>query len=285
MSLLDGIFSFFQPSSLSKYLADDKLDLRDLQLTSVSGRDWNTILQKTQIVILDNNNLSEIDLSCANILTSISAVNNKLIDFPNGIANCKELLDINFASNEISQISDTIWKPNDTPKLRSLCLIENKILDVSNIYWDLKNIVWLALSKNSIQKFPNNLENISCLKELYLDYNEIEEIEENISQLTNLQTLDISHNKITKIHPSVFKISSLRSLYFQNNYVTKLEDCTSLIYLQYLNFSNNRITSLPIHFIDLPALRKLTTFGNENIQINREDFSKLPKYCKLITSE
>lgn len=115
----------------------------------------------------------------------------------------------------------------------------------------LKNLETLALSRNRLEELPRefaeSLQNMGNLHTLDLSQNGLRILPENLdffTKLTSLYSLILCNNSLSELPPDFF--TSLKSL--ENLYV--------------INLADNRLTTLPDNFRELPRQMRLILSGN-----------------------
>ncbi|XP_039994645.1 leucine-rich repeat-containing protein 18 [Xiphias gladius] len=118
----------------------------------------------------------------------------------------------------------------------------------------LTNVDELDLSRNLIQKLPDNIGNISSLRWLDLHSNKLESVPESIGNLVELAHLNLSNNRLTSAGlPS--------ALGFLNS-------------LKSLNLGMNQLDTLPSTMVALDSLQELGLFDNL--------FNNLPEFLNVL---
>lgn len=132
-----------------------------------------------------------------------------------------------------------------------------------------KNLQILFLDNNSFTKIPYDLKDLTYLS---MSYNKIEKIELEINEMSNLNYLNLNSNKI-KILPSTLKLlKKLTDLRLSSNPLTNLSEFPNS--LVYLHLDDSKLKILPDYICNLVNLKEL--FLNSNL------LSSLPKsFCNL----
>lgn len=117
----------------------------------------------------------------------------------------------------------------------------------------LTNVDELDLSRNLIQKLPDNIGNFSSLRWLDLHSNKLESVPESVGNLVGLTHLNLSNNCLTSagLPFSLGLLTSLRSL----------------------NLGMNQLDTLPSSMAALDSLQELGLF--DNLFIDLPDFLKV----------
>ncbi|XP_077133628.1 leucine-rich repeat transmembrane protein FLRT1-like [Ranitomeya variabilis] len=132
--------------------------------------------------------------------------------------------------------------------IQHLYLDTNEIQELENgTFEDLSNLLYLYLQKNKIRHLqPDIFLPLKNLIALYLTDNLLAEISDgSLKGLTQLRWLDLGFNMISNISKEAFKASVyLRKLDLQNNLLTSVPPFKSVMNLQVLRLSRNRIRKL-----------------------------------------
>lgn len=135
----------------------------------------------------------------------------------------------------------------------------------------LNNVDELDLSRNQIEKLPNDIGNILSLKWLDLHSNRLECVPETIGQLANLTYLNLSNNCINaaSLPTTLGSLTNLKILNVGMNQLDTLPaSMTALENLEELGLFDNQFKTLPEFVYTLPKLTKLNLKRNPlwNIQ-------------------
>jgi len=126
------------------------------------------------------------------------------------------------------------------------------------------------------------LKNISIINllsstELKVGYKHIAELPENIGQLSQLKNIILIGNKLTRLPESIGQLINLNSFSVIRNDLTTLpESIGRLSQLEELDFSGNKLNFLPESIGQLQSLKSLLLSGNNLIT--------LPKSIKLLSN-
>jgi internalin A len=121
---------------------------------------------------------------------------------------------------------------------------------------------------NRLTAIPQEIFQLTNLKELHIPYNQITAIPDVIAQLSNLTTLDLSSNQITAIPDAIAQLSNLTMLSLAGNQIMAIPDAISnLANLTMLRLDGNKITSISDAFTRLANLTMLSLTGNQIMAI------------------
>ena len=137
---------------------------------------------------------------------------------------------------------------------------------------DIRNLISLDLSKNSLNKLP-----------LPIGEKERENVCERVSDvdvglLDSLQDLRVSHNLLMKIPPTIGRLSRLHTLDISQNRIQSIpSEIFDLKELVSFDFSNNKIAEIPQYLTLMPKLERITAHHNPAIGIPKGTF-----WCRSI---
>jgi len=183
-------------------------------------------------------NLTQKISTCQNL--KILIIDSDLVDF-DFLANLSNLriLEICFNNNtqDISSYLDNMGS--------LLLLSQEEISSINRFPSNLKNIVYLDLSKQNLQEIPD-LTQYPFLVSLILSDNQIKEIPTSIKNLKYLNYLSIFGNKIKTLPKEIFELPNLDTLWFNDNQIDNLpEEIFSAQNLKEVWFSNNPYENMP----------------------------------------
>lgn len=165
---------------------------------------------------------------------------NNLTTIPKEIGLLKDLVDLQFAENDIK--SDLIH-----PSLGSLT-----------------NLEVLSFYKNDLDSLPTFIFNLKKLKELDLYYNEIEIIPEELGNLKNLERLYVAHNRFYSIPESIGELKSLKEFYIHHNRISYLpESIANLKQITDFHIHKNYFQGFPEFILNFKKLQDLDISFNE----------------------
>ncbi|TIC06944.1 L domain-like protein [Wallemia mellicola] len=193
-------------------LNDDELTFEDKEINKLYLRQNNLELSKS--LDIEGNKLEEIDL------------------YDNKISDDNLILDLSF--NLIRSIKNLEKLP-----LKELYLVQNKIVDISNL--NIPTLELLELGGNRIRTIQN-LDYLSNLRELWLGKNKITEIA-NMDNLSNLRILSLQANRISDI-TGLDGLTNLEELYLSHNNLSSLQGLDNLTQLNTLDIAHNKIETI-----------------------------------------
>lgn len=222
------------PESIFLNLGLEALNLSENPITTLSRDIGN--LKKLHALKISNTNLSSLPQEIGELenLQFLEICNNQFNDLPSSLGNLHDLVELHLSGNrgELSQ-------DNDLP--RGLLTSLQKF----------KNLEVLSLSNNRLEELPRELveglQNMEKLSTLDLYNNGLRILPDNLEFLTklkNLSSLILCDNSLSEL-PSGF-FTSLKNL--ENLGVIRLD--------------NNRLTTLPDNFRELPQRTSITLNGN-----------------------
>ena len=114
-----------------------------------------------------------------------------------------------------------------------------------------------------LTQLPDNINQLSGLKQLYLEWNSLTILPNNFTQLTNLENLAISNNWLTTLPDSFGDLTELSFLDLGYNQITQIpESIGNLQNIEYLWIFNNQLTSVPETICNLPLTWSGLDFNN-----------------------
>ncbi|MBF0452348.1 MAG: hypothetical protein HQK75_16720, partial [Candidatus Magnetomorum sp.] len=252
-----------------------ELDLSDNQLKMLPLSFINlTILED---INLSNNQLITLPVNIGRIenLKSIDVSNNKLTILPDSIGGLQKLSEIYLSENQLQQLPASFY---DLINLETLDLSENQLTDLSEDIINLHKLRILRLSNNNLgaqiidiydydindeeyefddKKLPDNLFNLTGLRELMVDGNNLEEIPEKIDNLFQLKYLSLANNPLYQID-SLKNQEGLERLQKMPIYLKSIANLSALSSLSLANsffFSEDHIKDFNIDhsLFEIPA--------------------------------
>ena len=116
---------------------------------------------------------------------------------------------------------------------------------------------------NRFTAIPQEIFQLTNLKELRIAHNQITAIQDEIANLSNLIWLYLSDNQITQIPDAIANLTNLTQLYLGDNQITQIPDAiANLTNLEILDLSDNQITQIPDAIANLTNLEILDLIDN-----------------------
>ena len=153
-----------------------------------------------------------------------------------GLEKCTNLHLINFAKNEVSDLTPL----KDLKLLQSLDLSHNKITDAEPLA-GLVGLQFLELSDNQITKVEP-LGKLTKLSALYMANNKVADITP-LGELTRLSSLDLAKNEVSNIVP-VAKLGGLSTLKLSDNKIEDISPIPKKNQLKMLFLERNKVADL-----------------------------------------
>ncbi|XP_068137388.1 DISP complex protein LRCH3 isoform X3 [Hyperolius riggenbachi] len=145
--------------------------------------------------------------------------------------------------------------------LESLNLYQNCIRYVPEATLNLQALTFLNLSRNQLTSLPGHLCSLP-LKVLITSNNKLDSLPEEIGLLRNLTELDVSCNEIQTLPRQIGKLDSLRDLNIRRNHLLQLPEELADLPLVRLDFSCNKVTSIPVCYRNLRHLQTIVLDNN-----------------------
>ena len=104
-----------------------------------------------------------------------------------------------------------------------------------------------------LQSLPENIGQLTGLKQLYLEWNSLTTLPDNFTQMENLENLAISNNWLISLPESLGNLNKLEFLDLGYNQIESIPTSISnLVNIEYLWLFNNNLSELPDGICDLP---------------------------------
>jgi len=157
----------------------------------------------------------------------------------------------------------------------------------------------LDLSGMGLAKLPEEIGQLTSLRELYLYHNQLKELPGEIGKLTSLEVLKLYDNQVTALAVEIGQLTRLEVLYLDKNRLTELPvEIGQLTSLKELDLSYNQLTALPGEIGQLTSLTEFWLGGNrlvalpgeieklknlENLWLNDNRLTALPREIGQLT--
>ena len=153
-----------------------------------------------------------------------------------GMEKCTNLLQLNLAKNEITNVAPL----KDIKNLQSLDLSNNKIADVTSL-GNVAALQFLELSDNQIASVQP-LATLSKLSALYIAGNKIADVAP-LAKLERLSSLDLARNQVVDLKP-LTNVGVLSLLKLSGNQIADISPLARPLSLRMLLLENNKLTDL-----------------------------------------
>ncbi|KAK9541605.1 hypothetical protein VZT92_001636 [Zoarces viviparus] len=147
----------------------------------------------------------------------------------------------------------------------------------------LTNVDELDLSRNLIEKLPDDIGNFSSLTWLDLHSNKLESVPESIGNLVGLTHFNLSNNRLISagLPSTLGSLISLKSLNLGMNQLDTLPPTMDALHsLQELGLFDNRFINLPEFLKVLRNLTKVNVKGNPLSYVQRDGEGMQKEKCK-----
>lgn len=220
-------------------------------------------LQNVEHLNLSRNNIDLNNLAKDTVhnLKYIVLSFNNLTAIPKEIGFLKDLVDLQFAENDIK--SDLIHPAlGSLRNLEVLLFYRNDLDSIPPFIFKLKNLKELDLYYNRIEKLPEELGNLKNLEKFYIAHNRFYSIPESIGELKSLKEFYIHHNRISYLPKSIANLKNITDFHIHNNYFQGFpEFILNYKNLEDLDISNNEIHKFPPELVNLNQLKYLWMRG------------------------
>lgn len=149
------------------------------------------------------------------------------------------------------------------PNLHTLHLAYTKIAVLPDVLWQ-RPLQSLRLENMSQLTFPEQVWELTTLRELLIYNFPLPELPEQVGNLTALEKLDMgsSQRVITAVPDSIGNLTNLRELRIWENLTALPDSIGNLAKLETLNLTGNQLTALPAAIGRLTNLRDLDVHDN-----------------------
>ncbi|XP_011297545.1 slit homolog 2 protein [Fopius arisanus] len=256
LSLDNNRLSALHPSSLRNASSLQDLHLNGNQLTAVPDALKATPLLRT--LDLGENLISEIPTGTfdhVSQLYGLRLTENHIGNLTKGIfEKIKELKILNLSRNRIQYIEPGAF--DDNTNLRAIRLDGNQLTDITGLFANLPNLVWLNVSDNKLKWFDYAMIPTG-LQWLDIHANEISELGNYFEIETQLQlsTFDASENKLTEITGNAIPMS-VEVLFLNDNLISKVQSYAFFKKpnLTRVDLKGNRIQNLETYALRISAV-------------------------------
>ena len=286
-------------SAKQRYLWEDSLRRREERITQFNAKEKDSnkawlaqhedFMKKMRLEQAKNDSLSLIKydslLSHVNYKDSSRLIIRDVPckSIPEQVYAYKNLVKLVYAKTEITYIDKGIF---ELPKLDTLVLSQNELIDSKLPIPKNETITFLDLSNNKLTTTPKKLKNLKELKALKLNDNLLgaNGCKVKLHKLKKIEYLNLSNNELTELPKKLYKLKNLTELYLNNNSITSLKGLEKLHNLKELELSGNPVFLDPRYLVGLDSLEKLTLHKCGLIYIPPE-IDQLQNLKKLILPE
>uniref|UniRef100_A0AAZ3PCJ6 Leucine-rich repeat-containing protein 7 n=1 Tax=Oncorhynchus tshawytscha TaxID=74940 RepID=A0AAZ3PCJ6_ONCTS len=230
---------------------------------------------------MPDNDLSNLPTTIASLvnLRELDISKNGIQEFPDNIKCCKCLSVVEASVNPIAKLPDGFTQLLNLTQLFLNDLMEYPALRLwvlgSSVYPEvleqIHNLKELWMDNNSLQKIPGCIGKLRQLRYLDLAKNRIESLDTDISGCECLEDLLLSSNMLQHLPDTIGMLKKLTTLKVDDNQLTSLPNTIgSLSLLEEFDCSCNELESLPPTIGYLPNLRTFSADENFLIELPRE---------------
>ncbi|XP_047450555.1 DISP complex protein LRCH3 isoform X2 [Mugil cephalus] len=175
---------------------------------------------------------------------SLNLSGRKLKEFPRSASN-HDLTDTTRADLSRNRLSELPLEVCLFVSLESLNLYQNCLRSLPDGMLNLQALTYLNLSRNQLSVLPAVVCSLP-LKVLIACNNKLVSLPEELGQLRHLTELDVSCNEIQTLPSQVGQLEALRDLNIRRNHLVRLPPELAELPLVRLDFSCNKVTSIPV---------------------------------------
>ena len=154
-------------------------------------------------------------------------------------------------------------------ELRFLILDTNHLRTLPNELCNLRELLVLVISNNSLTALPDAIGHLEQLESVHLANNQLRDLPISFFNLRNLTFLDLTSNKLRQLSDGIGQLTELQTLLLYDNRLRTIPD--SIIKLKFLTtlwLGRNRLRTLPRGLTQLKQLdwknNYLSTILDEN---------------------
>ncbi|XP_037533663.1 DISP complex protein LRCH3-like [Nematolebias whitei] len=196
----------------------------------------------------------------ASVTGCVNLSGRKLKEFPRSAAN-HDLTDTVRADLSRNRLSELPLEVCVFVSLEYLNLYQNCLRSLPDSLLNLQALTYLNLSRNQLSVLPPVLCSLP-LKVLVASNNKLVSLPEELGQLRLLTELDVSCNEIQTLPSHVGQLEALRDLNIRRNHLIQLPPELAELPLVRLDFSCNKVTSIPVCYRRLTQLQAIVLDNN-----------------------
>uniref|UniRef100_A0A3Q2DXB6 Leucine-rich repeats and calponin homology (CH) domain containing 3 n=1 Tax=Cyprinodon variegatus TaxID=28743 RepID=A0A3Q2DXB6_CYPVA len=184
----------------------------------------------------------------------------KLKEYPRSAAN-HDLTDTVRADLSRNRLSELPLEVCGFVSLEYLNLYQNCLRSLPDLLVNLQALTHLNLSRNQLSVLPAVVCSLP-LKVLIASNNKLVSLPEELGQLRHLTELDVSCNEIRTLPSQIGQLEALRDLNIRRNHLVRLPSELAELPLVRLDFSCNKVTSIPVCYRGLSHLQAIVLDNN-----------------------
>ncbi|XP_061171526.1 leucine-rich repeat and calponin homology domain-containing protein 2-like isoform X5 [Saccostrea echinata] len=180
----------------------------------------------------------------------------KLKEYPK-IAGKYDLVDtvsIDLSKNRFTEIPPEIFEYRSAECLNCY---HNAIKFVPEALLQLQNLTHLCLSRNQLTVIPPFIKCLQALEVFLASHNKLVSLPEEIGELKRLMEIDVSCNEISHLPSQIGDLKSMQCLNVRRNLLIELPLELSKLHLRKLDFSSNKISTIPTAFRKIETLEEM----------------------------
>ncbi|XP_062599832.1 leucine-rich repeat and calponin homology domain-containing protein 2-like isoform X7 [Saccostrea cucullata] len=180
----------------------------------------------------------------------------KLKEYPK-IAGKYDLVDtvsIDLSKNRFTEIPVEIFEYRSSECLNCY---HNAIKFFPEALLQLQNLTHLCLSRNQLTVIPPFIKCLQALEVFLASHNKLVSLPEEIGELKRLMEIDVSCNEISCLPSQIGDLKSLQCLNVRRNLLKELPLEISKLHLRKLDFSSNKISTIPTAFRKIETLEEM----------------------------
>ncbi len=189
-------------------------------------------------------------------LISVAISNTHIDSIPDEISQLTSIDEARFNYNKLTYVSPELFS---LPKLTYISLSGNKLKRINALPDANAPIIYIRLSRNTIEQFPISVAKIHSLDTLYLEGNNIQNIPDSIKYASHLKVLDLTANSLSALPDSLYKLINLEDLFLSANRFKSIPpQLLRLKNLESLFLGANDLSTVPKEINRLSNLKELS---------------------------